>query len=224
MNMTYDHSVISGSLLQFGDVGLQLISEHLHKLQVLNLCETPVTDKGLEALAAIKSLRKLNLNSTSLSVQTFETLKETLPSLLELGRRRRDRDRKQQDSPGEEKNNTRRDFMCLPRFDGKVLSKKNCLVKAKSEEQSTVRRNLLVRARSEDQSTITRNILVRANSEEQNSSTKNVLVRANSEEQTAVTRNLLVRANSEGKRYKISNLLCERQRAVASQETVHYKD
>ena len=36
---------------QFGDVGLQLISEHLHKLQVLNLCETPVTDKGLEALA-----------------------------------------------------------------------------------------------------------------------------------------------------------------------------
>lgn len=42
------HSVC---LLQFGDVGLQLISEHLHKLQVLNLCETPVTDKGLEALA-----------------------------------------------------------------------------------------------------------------------------------------------------------------------------
>ncbi|KAK8721494.1 hypothetical protein OTU49_012746, partial [Cherax quadricarinatus] len=69
---------------QFGDVGLQLISEHLHKLQVLNLCETPVTDKGLEALAAIKSLRKLNLNSTSLSVETFETLKEMLPSLLEV--------------------------------------------------------------------------------------------------------------------------------------------
>ena len=40
--------------LQFGDVGLQLISEHLHKLQVLNLCETPVTDKGLEALAGKK--------------------------------------------------------------------------------------------------------------------------------------------------------------------------
>lgn len=69
---------------QFGDVGLQLISEHLHKLQVLNLCETPVTDKGLEALAAVKSLRRLNLNSTSLSVQTFETLKETLPGLLEV--------------------------------------------------------------------------------------------------------------------------------------------
>ncbi|XP_064099710.1 C-Maf-inducing protein-like isoform X2 [Macrobrachium nipponense] len=69
---------------QFGDVGLQLISEHLHKLQVLNLCETPVTDKGLGSLAAIKSLRKLNLNSTSLSVETFETLKEMLPGLQEV--------------------------------------------------------------------------------------------------------------------------------------------
>jgi hypothetical protein len=37
---------------QFGDSGLQLISEHLHKLQVLNLCETPVTDKGLACLAS----------------------------------------------------------------------------------------------------------------------------------------------------------------------------
>ena len=38
-------------LFQFGDVGLQLLSEHLQKLQVLNLCETPVTDKGLICLA-----------------------------------------------------------------------------------------------------------------------------------------------------------------------------
>lgn len=37
---------------QFGDVGVQLISEHLTKLQVLNLCETRVTDKGLESLAS----------------------------------------------------------------------------------------------------------------------------------------------------------------------------
>ena len=35
-------------------------------------------------LSAVKSLRRLNLNSTSLSVQTFETLKETLPGLLEV--------------------------------------------------------------------------------------------------------------------------------------------
>ncbi|XP_045029617.1 C-Maf-inducing protein isoform X2 [Daphnia magna] len=68
---------------QFGDPGLQLISEHLHKLQVLNLCETPVTDKGLACLASMKSLRKLNLNSTTLSVSTFEKLKQKLPSLQE---------------------------------------------------------------------------------------------------------------------------------------------
>ncbi|GFN79289.1 C-maf-inducing protein, partial [Plakobranchus ocellatus] len=68
---------------QFGDQGLQIISEHLHKLQVLNLCETPVTDTGLTCLAAMKSLRKLNLNSTSLSALTFEGLKEKLPALQE---------------------------------------------------------------------------------------------------------------------------------------------
>jgi len=68
---------------QFGDVGLQLLSEHLQKLQVLNLCETPVTDKGLSSLAAMKSLRKLNLNSTNLSALTFEGLKDKLPSLQE---------------------------------------------------------------------------------------------------------------------------------------------
>jgi len=68
---------------QFGDAGLQLISEHLHKLQVLNLCETPVTDKGLVSLASMKNLRKLNLNSTSLSAYTFEGLKQKLPALQE---------------------------------------------------------------------------------------------------------------------------------------------
>ncbi|XP_029653026.1 C-Maf-inducing protein isoform X1 [Octopus sinensis] len=68
---------------QFGDAGLQLISEHLVRLQVLNLCETPVTDKGLICLAALKNLRKLNLNSTCLSALTFEGLKEKLPALQE---------------------------------------------------------------------------------------------------------------------------------------------
>ncbi|CAG2108981.1 unnamed protein product [Medioppia subpectinata] len=69
---------------QFGDIGLQLISEHLHRLQVLNLCETPVTDKGLKYLTAMKNLRKLNLNSTRLSTQTFEDLKLKLPALQEI--------------------------------------------------------------------------------------------------------------------------------------------
>lgn len=68
---------------QFGDNGLQLISEYLQKLQVLNLCETPVTDKGLACLATLKNLRKLNLNSTSLSKLTFEGLVKKLPALQE---------------------------------------------------------------------------------------------------------------------------------------------
>ncbi|XP_055933157.1 C-Maf-inducing protein-like [Argiope bruennichi] len=68
---------------QFGDGGLLLISEHLPKLQTLNLCETPVSDKGLQCLASMKSLRKLNLNSTSLTAQTFEKLKQSLPALQE---------------------------------------------------------------------------------------------------------------------------------------------
>ena len=69
---------------QFGDKGLQMISEHLHKLQVLNLCETPVTDLGLNAISSLKNLRKLNLNSTSLSADTFKDLKNSLPDLQEV--------------------------------------------------------------------------------------------------------------------------------------------
>ncbi|KAI0213063.1 C-Maf-inducing protein [Lamellibrachia satsuma] len=68
---------------QFGDSGLQLLSEHLQKLQVLNLCETPVTDKGLGSIASMKNLRKLNLNSTHLSALTFEGIKDKLPGLQE---------------------------------------------------------------------------------------------------------------------------------------------
>ena len=41
---------------KFGDEGLELISEHLLRLQVLNLCETPVTDKGLVCLACKLSI------------------------------------------------------------------------------------------------------------------------------------------------------------------------
>ncbi|XP_014205387.1 C-Maf-inducing protein-like [Copidosoma floridanum] len=69
---------------QFGDTGLQMISEHLQKLQVLNLCETPVSDKGISTLASLTNLRKLNLNSTKLSASTFEALKKQLPSLQEF--------------------------------------------------------------------------------------------------------------------------------------------
>ncbi|XP_021925501.1 C-Maf-inducing protein-like isoform X2 [Zootermopsis nevadensis] len=69
---------------QFSDTGLLMISEHLHNLQVLNLCETPVSDKGITALSSMTNLRKLNLNSTKLSAQTFEVLKQKLPALQEF--------------------------------------------------------------------------------------------------------------------------------------------
>ena len=38
---------------QFGDNGLVQICEHLQNLQVLNLCETPVTDEGLSSLSGM---------------------------------------------------------------------------------------------------------------------------------------------------------------------------
>lgn len=69
---------------QFGDAGLLVISEHLPKLQVLNLCETPVSDKGIQALAGMTNLKKLNLNSTQLSSETFKELKQKLPGLQEM--------------------------------------------------------------------------------------------------------------------------------------------
>ena len=52
-----------------------LISEHLPKLQSLNLCETQVTDEGLSSLVFLEDLQILNLNSTKLSALTYETLK-----------------------------------------------------------------------------------------------------------------------------------------------------
>ncbi|XP_064100688.1 RNA-binding protein Raly-like [Macrobrachium nipponense] len=99
--------------------------------------------------------------------------------------------------------------MCLPKFDGRVLSKRNQLVRAKSEEQNTVKRNPLVRAVSEDH---TRHFLVRSWNREQSSTTtlvKNVLVRTCSDERGVVKKNALVRANSEGRTDKINNILNE---------------
>ncbi|XP_069494525.1 C-Maf-inducing protein isoform X4 [Ambystoma mexicanum] len=69
---------------QFGDAGLRVLSEHLTALQVLNLCETPVTDVGLVALSSMKSLCSLNMNSTKLSADTYEDLKAKLPNLRDV--------------------------------------------------------------------------------------------------------------------------------------------
>lgn len=52
-------SFLLSVFFQFGDAGLRLLSEHLACLQVLNLCETPVTDAGLLALSC-KKLHKMN--------------------------------------------------------------------------------------------------------------------------------------------------------------------
>ena len=52
-----------------------MVAEHLHKLESLNLCETPVTDAGMSSLVVMTSLRTLNLNSTRLSPLTYEKLK-----------------------------------------------------------------------------------------------------------------------------------------------------
>ncbi|XP_031565829.1 C-Maf-inducing protein-like isoform X2 [Actinia tenebrosa] len=68
---------------QFGDLGLQMVAEHLHHLESLNLCETPVTDVGLSALVVMTSLKYLNLNSTKLSPPMYERLKK-LPNLEEI--------------------------------------------------------------------------------------------------------------------------------------------
>ncbi|CAF5109980.1 unnamed protein product, partial [Rotaria magnacalcarata] len=68
---------------RFGDAGLELISEHLNQLEILNLSETPVTDKGLTYLANMKMLRKLNLNSTNISDLAILILQESLPTLEE---------------------------------------------------------------------------------------------------------------------------------------------
>ena len=46
-----DYFIFSFFLFQFGDVGLQLISDNLQNLEELNLCETYVTDKGISAIS-----------------------------------------------------------------------------------------------------------------------------------------------------------------------------
>lgn len=121
--------------------------------------------------------------------------------LNQLGRRRRDR--KSQELNGEQ-NNTRAERACLPRGGG--LTRRNVLVRAKSEEQTTVqRRRQLVRAASEDHHTRCPAPPTRPPSPPQ-PKPKNLLTRAKSEEQQGAARCQLLRANSDGRRYKVSNL------------------
>lgn len=121
--------------------------------------------------------------------------------LHQLGRRRRDR--KSQDLSGEQ-NNTRAECACLPRASG--LTRRNVLVRAKSEEQTTVQRRQLVRAASEGHHARCPAPPTRLPSPPP-TRPKNLLTRAKSEEQQGSTRCQLLRTNSDGRRYKVSNLL-----------------
>lgn len=89
------------------------------------------------------------------------------------------------------------------------------------------RKRCLVRASSVDQhssAAIMYSSVDNSRAESLSPPKNNVLTRTKSEEHTAQTKIKLVRANSDGRRYKISNLLCERQRAIASQETLHHSE
>ncbi|XP_071959253.1 C-Maf-inducing protein-like isoform X2 [Antedon mediterranea] len=70
---------------QFGDSGLETITEHLHHLESLNLCETQVTDAGLRCLTDLKQLKRLDLNSTPLTAKTLQILTNSLPNLQWVG-------------------------------------------------------------------------------------------------------------------------------------------
>ncbi|XP_071785114.1 C-Maf-inducing protein-like [Asterias amurensis] len=72
---------------QFGDSGLELITEHMHCLESLNLCETQVTDEGLRCLTDLKKLNHLNLNSTPLTTRTCKLLLGNLPDLKTIDTR-----------------------------------------------------------------------------------------------------------------------------------------
>lgn len=72
---------------QFGDDGLELITEHMLELLSLNLCETQVTDQGLRNLSDLKKLIHLNMNSTPLTTRTCRLLQKTLPNLVSMDTR-----------------------------------------------------------------------------------------------------------------------------------------
>lgn len=130
--------------------------------------------------------------------------------LHQLGRRRRDR-KSQDGSVAGEQNNVRAECACLPRASG--LTRRNVLVRAKSEEQTTVQRRQLVRAASEDHHARCPAPPTRPPSPPP-PRPKNLLTRAKSEEQQSAARCHLLRTNSDGRRYKVSNLL--RQEAVTA--------
>uniref|UniRef100_H2Z0M0 Uncharacterized protein n=1 Tax=Ciona savignyi TaxID=51511 RepID=H2Z0M0_CIOSA len=62
----------------FNDEGLKNLCDSNLNLETLNLCETQVTDDGIQHLGVMTKLKYLNLNSTGITAQVFTNLKESL--------------------------------------------------------------------------------------------------------------------------------------------------
>nr|XP_018670859.1 C-Maf-inducing protein-like isoform X1 [Ciona intestinalis] len=66
----------------FNDKDLKGLCDSSLNLESLNLCETNVTDDGIQHLCVMSHLKYLNMNSTKLSLPVFTTLKGSLPSYV----------------------------------------------------------------------------------------------------------------------------------------------
>lgn len=63
------------SAFQISDVGLEAICYSLKDLEDVNLCETPIGERGVEALTTLNKLRIVNLNSTKVTMDAYCKLK-----------------------------------------------------------------------------------------------------------------------------------------------------
>lgn len=83
-----DCSQIIPSGFQISDIGLEAICYSLKDLEDINLCETPIGERGVEALTSLNKLRVVNLNSTKVTMDAYCKLKVCVES--ECPRRERD--------------------------------------------------------------------------------------------------------------------------------------
>lgn len=73
-----------------GNINIFNVKINFHfQVSIYFLCEIyflglPYEERCYRFVTALTSLRKLNLNSTKLSAQTFESLKKRLPALQEF--------------------------------------------------------------------------------------------------------------------------------------------
>ena len=72
---------------QITDVGLEAICYSLKDLEDVNLCETPIGERGVEALTSLNKLRVVNLNSTRVTMDAYCKLKVGLNILIDWPKR-----------------------------------------------------------------------------------------------------------------------------------------